>query len=95
MPTLDAATFLVRYADFNQAPIELVEVVLTEAHQAYAGCVDYPTYLQIVGNHAAHLLASEPSGLSMRLNKTGPDTAYSVNRDALLRAIPTSASVVA
>ncbi len=91
--TLDA--FLDRFPFFKDAPFGLVEAALAEAHASYAGCAGYPQYHGIVGNHAAHLLACEPGGHTLRLAPTEATSVYSVNRDALLRQVPRSGSVVA
>lgn len=91
--TLDA--FLDRFPFFRDADFGLVEAALAEAHASYAGCAGYSQYHGIVGNHAAHLLACEPGGHTLRLNDTDATTVYSTNRDALLRQVPRSGSVVA
>lgn len=92
MLTLDA--FLDRFPFFADASLALVEAALAEAHASYGGCVLYPQYHGIVGNAAAHLLASEPGGHTMRLSDTDAITVYSVARDNLLRQVPRSGSVV-
>lgn len=90
--TFDA--FLDRFPFFRDADFALVEAALAEAHASYGGCAGYPQYHGIIGNHAAHILASEPGGHTMRLSDTDAITVYSVNRDALLRQVPRSGSVV-
>lgn len=90
--TLDA--FLDRFKFFADADFGMVEAALAEAHASYAGCAGYSQYHGIVGNHAAHILASEPGGHTMRLSNTDPATVYSHNRDALLRQVPRSGTVV-
>jgi len=88
------ADFLARFPFFSDAEAPLVQAAIDEAHASYGGCAAYPQYHGIVGNHAAHLLASEPGGHTLRLNKTDATTVYSINRDALLRQVPRSGSVV-
>lgn len=90
--TLDA--FLDRFQFFRDADYALVEAALAEAHASYAGCAGFSQYHGIVGNHAAHLLASEPGGHTLRVSDTDAITVYSVNRDNLLRQVPRSGSVV-
>lgn len=91
--TLDA--FLDRFPFFADANFALVEAALAEAHASYGGCAAFPQYHGIVGNHAAHLLACEPGGHTMRLSDTDATTVYSTHRDNLLRQVPRSGTVVA
>lgn len=92
---ITVAQFKERFRFFELTDAVVVTMALEEAVATYGGCAAFPQYAGIIGNHAAHLLASEPGGTSLRISKTTPDTTYSVNRDALLRMIPASGVVVA
>lgn len=86
---LTREAFLVAYPVFDDAAnAALVQAKLDLAHASYGWCADYPQYHGIVGNHAAHLLASEPGGHTMRLNEWDARTAYAANRDELLAQVP-------
>lgn len=89
--TLDG--FLDAFSYFEGTSFELVEAKLAMAHDAYSGCVDYPQYYGIVGNHAAHLLCIDPGGHTMKVDLEG-HTVYSRARDTLLAQVPRSGVVV-
>lgn len=95
MANLTSAEFRNRFPFFDTTNDETIQAALREAHASYGGCAAYAQYHGIVGNHAAHILACEPGGQSMRLNKTDETTVYSAARDRLLRQVPRSGSVVA
>jgi hypothetical protein len=91
---LSVAQFKERFRFFELTDPVTITMALDEAVATYGGCAAFPQYAGIVGNHAAHLLASEPGGTSLRISKTSPETPYSVNRDALLKQGPASGTVV-
>jgi hypothetical protein len=91
---ISVATFKARFRFFELTDPVVVTMALDEAVATYGGCAAFPQYPGIIGNHAAHLLASEPGGASLRISKTTPDTVYSINRDTLLKQIPASGTVV-
>lgn len=86
----DPAAFRARFDFFSTASDAFVQACLDEAEAAYGHAKEFPQYKGIVGNHAAHLLASNPGGTSMRISKTSPDTVYSIQRDQLLKMLPTT-----
>jgi hypothetical protein len=89
------ATFKARFDFFSTAADPVIQACLDAAEAAYGHAVDFPQYRGIVGNHAAHLLASNPGGTSMRLSKTSAETLYSVERDKLLEMLPATFLAIA
>lgn len=94
MAAYSIAAFRARFDFFTTASEPLIQACLDEAEEIYAYAASFPQYRAIIGNHAAHLLATSPGGSSMRVEGSDAPTAYAEERDRLLELIPAGPMVI-